>query len=236
MKRPARVPSRLSEFLHHRLNAYALAASAAGAGTLALAQPAEAKIVYTAAHVTIGFGGVSTYKLDLNHDGITDVRILESETGTSGGRSNCLCAAPARGNAIVGYRSVYRSDFASALKRGATIDGRLRFLSHGKKGEGMVRTQTASGTASGLSNGAWVNVSNRFLAIRFKIRGKTHYGWARLSVKIEGFVAVRAVLTGYAYETIPNKPIIADQEHSKDDASLGRLAQGASGVAAWRHE
>jgi hypothetical protein len=44
---PARTPARLSDSLHHRLNVYALAASAAGMGLLALARPAEGKIVYT---------------------------------------------------------------------------------------------------------------------------------------------------------------------------------------------
>jgi len=39
-----------------------------------------------------------------------------------------------------------------------------------------------------------------------------------------------AILTGYAYETIPNKLIIAGQTHGRDEATLGRLAQGVSGV------
>jgi hypothetical protein len=50
MKRPARTSVQLSKSLHHRLNAYALASGAAGVGMLAMAQPAEAKIIYTAAH------------------------------------------------------------------------------------------------------------------------------------------------------------------------------------------
>jgi len=37
--------------LEHRLSGYALAASAAGVGVVALAQPTEARIVYTPAHV-----------------------------------------------------------------------------------------------------------------------------------------------------------------------------------------
>jgi hypothetical protein len=49
-QRPARRPSQLPESLHKRLNAYALAASAAGVGLLALAQSAEAEIVYTKTH------------------------------------------------------------------------------------------------------------------------------------------------------------------------------------------
>lgn len=53
----------LSESVSHQLNMYVLAASAAGVGMLALAQPAEAKIVYTKAHHVIGTDGV--YLLDL---------------------------------------------------------------------------------------------------------------------------------------------------------------------------
>ena len=43
MKRPARVASQLSESLHRQLNTYALTATAAGVGALALAHPADAK-------------------------------------------------------------------------------------------------------------------------------------------------------------------------------------------------
>jgi hypothetical protein len=70
MKRPARVTSRLPVSLHHRLNAYALAASAAGVGVLALTPAAEARIVYTKTHKSIGVNTI--FRLDLNHDGITD--------------------------------------------------------------------------------------------------------------------------------------------------------------------
>jgi hypothetical protein len=47
------MPSKLSDSLHHQLNMYALAASAAGVGMLTLVQAAEAKIVYTPAHHVI---------------------------------------------------------------------------------------------------------------------------------------------------------------------------------------
>src|SRR5208337_3467742 len=78
MKRPARVPSKLSESVHHQLNAYALAAGAAGVSLLALADPAQAKIVYTPGDVTFGGtpplyeAGRGSYYLDLNHDGFPD--------------------------------------------------------------------------------------------------------------------------------------------------------------------
>src|SRR5580692_6166326 len=70
MKRPARVVSQLSESLHRKLNAYALSACAAGVGALALAQPAQAKIVYTPADVN--FSRYPPVTIDLNHDGLGD--------------------------------------------------------------------------------------------------------------------------------------------------------------------
>ena len=70
MKRPARAPAHLSDSLRRRLNAYALAASAAGVGMLALAQSSEAEIVYTPTHHVFRKGHI--YKLDLNRDGTMD--------------------------------------------------------------------------------------------------------------------------------------------------------------------
>lgn len=48
-------------------------------------------------------------------------------------------------------------------------------------------------------------------------------------------------LTGYAYETIPNKAIIAGKTHGKDvitldDASLRHPARGAAAFPGWRRE
>ena len=81
--------------------------------------------------------------------------------------------------------------------------------------------------------GNWFpNVKNRYLALTFIVNGKKHYGWARVSVQsTEHPLTLTGTLTGYAYETIPNKPIKAGQTHGRDKATLGRLAQGASGVS-----
>ena len=94
--------------------------------------------------------------------------------------------------------------------------------------------------SSSRFEGPWANggegVKNRYLGLRLIIKGKIHYGWARLNVKVTLAPSITATLTGYAYETIPNKPIVAGKEHGEDEATLGRLAQGASGVAARRHK
>jgi hypothetical protein len=91
---------------------------------------------------------------------------------------------------------------------------------------------------SGGPSGSWVNVNKRYLGLELKIGSKIHYGWARLNVKIQGSSIV-ATLTGYAYETVPGKPIKAGQTKDDDDAavqpaSLGHLAQGASAISVWR--
>jgi hypothetical protein len=86
--------------------------------------------------------------------------------------------------------------------------------------------------------------------LRFQIKGKTHYGWARLNVSVHK-LSIVATLTGYAYETIPNKSIIAGRTKGPDDmeqpdaalttptpepATLGALAMGARGLSIWRRE
>ncbi len=83
--------------------------------------------------------------------------------------------------------------------------------------------------------GDWNNVKDRYLGLKFKIqgKGKIHYGWARLNVRDHGHY-ITATLTGYAYETIPNKPIIAGKTKGPDvitlePGSLGALAAGAAG-------
>jgi hypothetical protein len=69
-RRLPRTPCILSDSIHHQLNMYALAATAAGIGMLALARPAEAKVIYTKTHLVIA--GAEHYYLDLNHDKVTD--------------------------------------------------------------------------------------------------------------------------------------------------------------------
>jgi hypothetical protein len=239
---PRKTASDLSESARHRLHMYAIAAGAAGVGVLALAQPVEAKIVYTPANVNIGLNGV---ELDLNNDGITDVLLLKKEH-----KALCYFLAPrvsffeypAAGNGIEGAQT--------PLDYGARIGRGRRF-----SGQALLASSVFVGAHSCHHNGGWWNVKDRYLGVKFKVNGTIHYGWARLS-----FDRGRAArLTGYAYETIPGKSIIAGKTHGPTDeaveenfgpsasltnpipdapqpASLGMLALGAPGVPLWRRE
>ena len=83
-----------------------------------------------------------------------------------------------------------------------------------------------------LSFGPWNNngkgVRDRYLGLKFLIKGKVHYGWASMNFHIYNYHP-DVVLTGYAYETTPNKAITTGK--TKDNASpntLGHLALGAA--------
>ena len=252
-----RAASRLSKNLDKNLAAYAVAAGAAGVGLLGLAQPADAKIVYTPAHKNIG---AQTF-IDLNHDGINDFKLTLIRTshcvggctttgvhhGTAFNATYAFLSAfgAAKGNQIYG-----QGKLASALPAGVQVGPKSKFPG----GNLMAEVNAASGNPEG-SSGAWVGtgvgVQHRFLGLKFTIHGKTHFGWARLNVTVIPQGAhIQATLTGYAYETSPNKPIVTGKTRAsevKEDAtstsvslpapapaSLGLLARGASGLAALR--
>jgi len=212
-----------------QLDSYALAAGAAGVSLLALAEPSEARIVYTPAHKVIGNG--DSYKLDFNHDGITDLSIRNFPGSYCTSDGSChpiesLGAAPSGRNQVV-----YNIYGAVAMKAGMKIGRSCAF-----KG-GVQRMVWSFGS---VAVGSWINVTNRYLGVRFKIKGQMHYGWARLDVRLNPPRNITATLTGYAYETVPNKAIIAGRTKGPEvmstagPASLGRLAQGSAGLAAWR--
>jgi len=261
MKRTSRQPSKLSNSLHRQVNSYALAASAAGVGFLALAHPAEAKIVYTRVHHVIGKHG--HFGIDFNHDRIVDVTLNNSTfRGNFGASFNVIGGFPNQGESA-GAECVSGGPpgtfLEAAVKKGSRIGYGVPFCQRG-----LMIIQCAHGTHSSQppcsyhpygTSGQWANVKNRYLGITFAIHGKTHYGWARLSVEVsrKPFKAT-AILTGYAYETIPGKPIIAGkmegpEENSLDEAnpsslnepmlqpaSLGLLAMGSPALSIWRRE
>ena len=228
MKRPAGVPSQLSESMHKRLNSYALAASAAGVGVLALTTPADAKIIYTPAKLDC------TFLCHLNlieHKGHNSFFIEFGSSNTvSGGGNQALVVVP-YSNAVVGRKTLRGYYSASALAAGVRVGP----ANQHRKGGQLMWGSEHSHSGNKTFRGPWANggkgVKNRYLGLKFYISGVAHYGWARLSVKYQGqYPAFATTLTGYAYETIPNKPIIAGKTHGKNEATLGRLAQGASGV------
>ena len=117
MKRPARVPAQLSQSLNQRVHAYALAASAAGAGVLALAQPAEAKIVYSQRIARISISESYQLSLDNQH---TNFSLSFFSGGTSQDPTLALDII-GRESSNGGIGIVGKNVFVSALHAGVRI-------------------------------------------------------------------------------------------------------------------
>ena len=234
---PRKTASNLSESIHQQLSTYALAAGAAGVSVLAMAQPLEAKIVYTPTHVVIGRNGYDG--IDFNDDGIIDVRISQACTAILR-----ECYLLAGGSGI--EEGTQGHGWAAALKAGASIG-------HTKAFRGLAKMDFCHDRCS-RQYGYWTYSHAHYLGVEFHFKGKTHFGWARF----KNCSAFGATLTGYAYETIAGKSIKAGQTKSSADeweqdfgpgasqtnpipdtpqpASLGMLALGAQGVPLWRRK
>lgn len=253
---------KLSNSMQKRLGVYAMAATSAGVGIGALAPAAEAKVVYTPAHEKLSG---NEFSLDLNHDGVTDFTLIGQFIYGRGTRCGVFVTAPGSdhavnkvwGNQEVKFGGVLSSVAAFALPAGVTIGPKgLGAQPAGEKmlGQFFYNIGTGQGTYKGYY-GPWANggkgVTDRYLGLAFVINGQTHYGWARLNQG--GYKACTGLLTGYAYETTPNKAIATGQtsNDSSDEqavlvpsnssaevstAMLGVLAWGSGGIAMWRRD
>jgi hypothetical protein len=228
MKRATRVRVQLSATLDKGLSAYAIAAGAAGIGLLAAAQCAEAKIIYTKAHINIPLGTTNLY---LTRDGHADFSFIN--TNKAGQFKALWLGHPpnytSMGNWVVGKTaSSGNYKFVSALAAGVSVNKSQQFL-HSNL------SAMAEGVGDGCSHGQWQNVRGRYMGLVFRIdsKGKYHYGWVRLNVTCEVGKPIHATITGYAYETVANKGIITGKTKGPDVVTmpadmgtLGRLALG----------
>jgi hypothetical protein len=221
--------------MDQRLRAYALAASAAGVGMLALAQPAHAQVVYTPANVSITDGDLF---LDLNCG--SKVQFWFADTGEASSYGYFREFAV---NGSVGASVMVDAHGPVALPRGSVI-GSSRTFKNVHRGEQVMAQAFTTGYGSSGVDGNWANGKQAYLGLKFNIQGEVHYGWASLQVKpsIDQHhgLHVDATLLGYAYESTPNQSIQAGQTRDADAANpdafspeagtLGALARGAASL------
>jgi hypothetical protein len=218
----SKMPKQLAPHLTKHLLAYA-----AMAGAVAYSSNAAAEVVYTPIQRHVR----SSFFIDLNHDGLEDFQIYSSLLSGAG----IVKVLPARNNRILaaGPDQCVFSNAAAPLPGGAVIGP-------GKPFQASATCMAYLGYGALSSGGPWKEAKHRYLGLAFVIDGKEHFGWARLSLSKFLFNNT-AEIEGYAYETIPGKPIIAgDQGHSEEISSeptlLGALALGSSGLDLWRKE
>jgi hypothetical protein len=229
---------KISDSLSRQLNTYAQVASAAGVSVLALAGASQAKVVYTQAN-QVTHTGFPLY-IDLNHDGVKDFLLRTSfYAGSSGVVVGLNASGYHNAKNVVAGRRLSRSSYffsaASALPAGAVIGPKANFSIRLP----FMAEELFDGVGSQYSDvGPWAGkgkgVTNRYLGLKFVVDGEVHYGWARLSVTLahdRQFGDVTGTLTGYAYETVADKPIIAGRITGPDvvtlqPGTLGVLALG----------
>jgi hypothetical protein len=203
----------------------------AGGAALAAADPAQAAPIYSGVQ-DIAIGLDQTVDLDLNGDAVVDfqfqnvflpgvvderrLQLLTMGTNTaatfSGGSDTKSLAAGV----------VIPDEVVDPLGLGGTFVGGPQTL--------------AGATEGGGAFGFWFDAVNEFVALEFDIAGQSHYGWARLSVSGSSDVntAGTATLHDWAYESIPGAQIRTGQTAVPEPGSLGLLALGAVGLAAYR--
>jgi len=247
------------DHLNRHLARYSVAAAVAGVSVLALAQPAESEVIVTKKTIPIPLSpGTETIPISLTNNGNNDFSFsLYSFSYKSFRRS--LRMWPLEGGAVVAQSSARHLPSALALVRGAKIGPSAHFstanLANIEESQGgcSYARSTCGQKFSGLWGGS---PKNRFLGVRFLINGETHYGWIRLTVNTATRAIMSATITGYAYETVANKPILAGtaetasttagkptgelqdrrNSHGNVGPSLGMLAAGADALPVWRRE
>ena len=253
----------LSGTAEHGLRLYSLAAAAASVSALALAQPAEAEIIIT--NKTIPIHANTNVFLDLNGDGVNDFEFFLSNYYSIGQFSFNNLYVFAGADPVIGS-----GRYASAMLRGAKIGPGgpfVRTYAYGVPIEASFLCTQNCGVKSGYSfdqvlEGKWGGGHpNRFVGVRFKINGKTHYGWVRLTVTVKHKGSGKgpkgsfsATITEYGYESVANKscgaglsgPSIPNADRTrampeqgsvrKTGPALGALAVGAEAMPLWRRD
>jgi hypothetical protein len=232
-----------------RLKLYSLAAAAAGVSVLALGQPAESEVIVTKKNLPIPMSRncCEGVEISLSNNGVNDFSISLLNYTTKYISVRHLNIKPlSKGAAVIESDNGYTRPNALALARGANI-GRAGPFS----GDPLAYIERTNIWTNGTkrSYGNWGgNTQNKYLGVRFFINGKVHFGWVRLTVNIPPPRDVMsATITAYAYETVPNRSILAgtpdkptagaQPEAQAEDAaqpSLGMLALGVDGLPMWR--
>jgi hypothetical protein len=150
-------------------------------------------------------------EIDLNNDGVADFNLYEYFISTIFFSFDLRIYGQGKDISQVEQYSRGR-EFLPALTEGTRIGGGGSFTTWGN----LAYREAHSSTGKGY----FINTTNRSLGVKFTINGQVHYGWI-------GFRRVGASLTaklyGWAYETEPNKAILAGDTGS--DSTVLRSAE-----------
>lgn len=254
----------LNERFNKRWLGYAAAAGAVGAGLLGTAQNVRADIIYTPASSPVPVNGSLDLDVnhdgttDFQLTNFATVHFGHTQgTGFGGFLQNIYGGAGMKvaplGNLVVGHSaSVARLPFGAFIgsyQNGAFNQGTRMasvFALLGQKystrvyypGQGFRTHRGTHLIGSFQSQGSWKGSGTGYLGFLFTAVDGFHYGWASFDVtelKSSSSVSYNEVLTGYAYNTVPDASITAGEGfRTPEPGTLGLLALGSLGVGFWR--
>jgi hypothetical protein len=216
---PSRKAFPLQPTLSRRLDAYALAATAAGVGFLAFAVPMEATTVCSSASITLAHTASfplnpahqqvapfqvaqTTFYFDFSSPGFWNRGFFEpNPQGVMLSPSNNLPAALSSG-ALIGPSA----NFAKGNSYGLLFTYGL-----GDPGDRYLR----GGGTMYKHRGNFKFGQTNYVGFRLLLSGQYHYGWARLEVAFHRNETFREIqlsetrILGYGYESTPDTPIAA---------------------------
>ena len=172
--------------------------------SIASAAPCEARVVYTpAVHMMSGEDSMS---IDFDHDGRVDVTIQQNVSFGGTCPHDYVAAYPPAGDGAVSSSSTPDGPLADALAAGVLVGPADSYAQR------AIMVDVSQGPClSGDVGGYWLNNGPHYLGIAFVKSGQVHYGWAMLQVGFANSQQTHyavTTLTGYAYETVAEKPIL----------------------------
>jgi hypothetical protein len=232
-----------SESFHRQLNAYALAAGAAGVSLLALAQPCEARIIHR--QIGVKLFGINHYEFNPANQSAAPFLFSGSFINQTYGWWNRVWMVPRAASAGV---LLAKNGFDADLRLSVVVGGDRVFGEGVSSGLLFTYGPYGGGTLKHHRGNFSFN-QTAYVGFKFSIAGKEHFGWLRLKITIHPFPGEKQTtvhIRDYAYETVPGKSIRTGQTEEAADsdeisgnprsASLGALALGASGIPLWRRQ
>lgn len=222
-----------------QLPAYGIAAGAALTGTSAFAD-----IVTNDTSFTMFFNPanihandfITQFAWDIDGDATTDFNLTTFQNATSGGGAfyNCLMAINQVDNSNLWLTS--SPELPSNIAKLAPLpDGTVVGPT---PGAGFAFGSNFAVYPLGILNGIYSPLSSgsQKIGFQFMATDGLHYGWATLTLNIPGDFYDTASLTidGWAYNDTPGEAIDVGAVPEPSAVSLGLLALGAAGVAAYK--
>jgi hypothetical protein len=155
-----RAAAPISSTLEKHLATYMMVAAATGVGILALAQPAEAEIVYTATNQVLN--GRDQVTVDFDNNGVTDMSFHLS----SRGYGTALFAEAGQNHFMNGFSAGQVLPWGKRIGPKGSFSAQAVFLAGANHHFGSCVTY----------GGYWVNKKGFYLGVQFSIGSEIHFG------------------------------------------------------------